>query len=305
MLGVWLVARKIVSVRRNVRRWIVTETVLTLLVTVSAMLLGFAGWTAYEHLQERRISIAAGSRTSESYTLAQALKTVAARHHPRIRMAILEIEGAGGETGLMEKGVVQVAIAPGDLPAGKSARSVAVLAGSPPLVLLARHDVDERIVYALTQVLTQFSGEIAAAAQVGKAAPQPLAVNIRKPVVKVKSDAPLHPGAAAFYDRDKTPFVSRHTRLIALVSAGLVLLGLWAWQWIRRARRIQVIETISFSPPADREPWTFSKILLESAGEVSVPLPVSAVAADERAERRVRGRNIRASVKAWVHFRRR
>ncbi|MGH9846564.1 MAG: hypothetical protein ACREEM_48315 [Blastocatellia bacterium] len=271
LLGVSLVERNIASLGRNARRWIVTKTVLTLLVLASVMLLGFAGWTAYDYLQERRISIAAGSRTEESYQLAQALKAVAERHYPHIKMAILEIEGAAGETGILENGLVQMAIAPADFPAGPSARSVAVLAGPSPRVLLARDDVDERVVYALTQMLTQFGAELTTAIPVGKAAPQPHAVSIQKPGVQAKSDAPLHPGAAAFYDWDKTPFVLRYAKLSALVSAGLVLLGLWIWQLRHRARRRQVIQTMSFSPPAEREPWTFSKILLESAGETSAP----------------------------------
>ena len=40
----------------------------------STLLLGFAGWLAYDHPQERHVSIAAGSRTAESYKLAQALQ---------------------------------------------------------------------------------------------------------------------------------------------------------------------------------------------------------------------------------------
>src|SRR5262245_9438978 len=84
LVGFSLIAHKTTSAGRNVWRWVVTKTVLTLLILASALLLGFAGWTAYDHLKERHVSIAAGSRTSGSYALAQALKTVTARHYPRI-----------------------------------------------------------------------------------------------------------------------------------------------------------------------------------------------------------------------------
>jgi len=269
------VAERIVSIGRNVWRWIVTESVLSLLVLASVLLLGFTGWTAYDHLQERRIFVAAGSRTAESYTLAEAMKTVTERHYPRIRLVLLEIEAAPGDAGMLEKDIVQLATVPGDLPAGPSARSVALLAGSPQRVLLARKDVDEQVVYALTQVLTQFSGELAAAIPAGRVEPQNVAsllATIRKPVANGQSNAPLHPGAAAFYDRDKTLFIFRYARLSALVAAGLVLLGIWIWHLRRRTQPKQIIQPVIFSPPAEREPWTFSKILLESAGENSAPI---------------------------------
>jgi hypothetical protein len=258
----------------------------------------------YDHLKERRISVAAGTRKTESYVLAQALKTVTERHYPRIKITILEIEGA---TEPLERGLVQLATVKSDAPASPSARSVAAL--SAKSLLLARSDADEKVVYALTQVLMQRGQELAAAIPAANAALRPLAAKVQKPGVESKSDVPLHPGAAAFYDRDKIPFVLRYAVIIALTFAGLVLSGLWVWELRRRSRRKQQAEKERqdriFAGLAARAPWGFSKLLLESAGEASAPLPVSAVASDERAERRARGRNIRASVKAWVHFRRR
>lgn len=282
LLVVSLVTGATVSVGRNARRWIVKETVPTLFVLAGATWLGFAGWVAYDHLREHHITIAAGSRTAESYALAQALKTVTARDFPRIRITILEIEGAAGNAGLLEKGVVQLAIAPGDLPAGPSARSVAVLPLSTPLALLARDDVDEGVVYSLTQALMQRGQELAASLTAGKAVSQSPAANLPKPEAPAKSNAPVHPGAAEFYDRDKIPFIRRHARLIALVSAGLVLPGLWAWRLSRRSRRKRELYRESderrLASLAEREPWTFARILLESIGEASQPLTARAVA---------------------------
>ena len=261
------VARRITSVGRSVWRRIVSETgVLTLLVLASAVWLGFAVWTAYDNRQEHQIAIAAGSGTSESYALAQALKTVTTRHYPRIRITVLEIEGA---TGLLEEGVVQLVAVPSDTPVGPSARSVAAL--TPQSLLLARSDVDNRVVYALTQTLLQRGPELADA--LTNAAFRPLAANVQKPDVTSTSAAPLHPGATAFYEWDKTPFVRRYSRLIAIVAAGLVLLGLWTGRWIhrmwRRRKMLRKKEERSFAELAARVPWSFSRLLLESTREVA------------------------------------
>ena len=171
------VARRITSVGRSVWRRIVSETgVLTLLVLASAVWLGFAVWTAYDNLQEHHIAIAAGSGTSESYALAQALKTVTTRYYPRIRITIPEIEAT---TERLEKGLVQLAAVPSDTPVGPSARSVAAL--TPQSLLLARSDVDNRVVYALTQTLLQRGPELADA--LTNAAFRPLAANVQKPEI--------------------------------------------------------------------------------------------------------------------------
>ncbi|HMV50450.1 MAG TPA: hypothetical protein PKD31_22100, partial [Blastocatellia bacterium] len=74
---------------------------------------------------------------------------------------------------------------------------------------------------------------------------------------------PLHRGAAAFYDRDKTLFVFRYARLSALIAAAIALIGLWIWRAKRRPKLKPVPQTVNFSPPTEREPWTFAKILRE------------------------------------------
>jgi Cu2+-exporting ATPase len=256
------------------KKWIVTETgVLTLLVAASAVWLGFAVWTAYDNLQEHHISIAAGSRTTESSALAQALKTVSERHYPHIRITLLEIKEPAG---LLDQGLVQLAAVPSDTPAGPNARSVAAL--TPQSLLLAHSDVDNRVVYALTQTLLQRRQELAEA--LNNAAFRPLAAQVQKPDVNSKSPMPLHPGAMAFYERDKTPFVRRYARLIVLVSVGLVLLGLWTWWWTwRRIRRTRLrrnmqrkLEERRLAELAAREPWSFSRLLMESAREAAPPM---------------------------------
>ncbi|MGH9842236.1 MAG: TAXI family TRAP transporter solute-binding subunit [Blastocatellia bacterium] len=281
-LGVALFVRKkrkkkpAAPVRRDVREVKPAKTALILLILFSALfgalLLSLAGLFAYDRLKERPISIAAGTRKTESYVLAQALKTVTERHYPHIKITILEIEDV---TEPLEKGLIQLATAKSDAPAGPSARSVAAL--SAKSVLLARGDADEKVVYALTQVLMQRGQELADAIPVANAALRPLMAKVQKP----NSETPLHPGAVAFYDGDKTPFVLRYAVIIALTFAGLVMSGLWAWElrrWSLRKRQAEkdrqerrFAGLTPSSGPAEGGPWTFSRLLQESAGEASQP----------------------------------
>jgi hypothetical protein len=271
MCGVWLVTKRINNGWLKVRvgvSWFVRETVLALLLLVCVILLGVTGWMAYDNFwKEHRVLIAAGSRPSENYAMAQALKTITARHFPRTRISVLEIEAAADDTGILEKDIVQLAVVSDDSSAGQSVRSIAVLSGSVPSVLLARNDVDEKVAYALAQVTTQFSQEFMAALPPPKTEPQPLATNTSKPAVKSNSSVPLHSGAAAFYDRNKTRFVVRHVKLIVLVLAWIAFVGLSAQYLKRRKPPQKEPVAIPYSPPIEREPWTFSKILLEATNE--------------------------------------
>jgi len=80
-----------------------------------------------ERTRVHRVTIAAGSRTGESYLLGQALKTVTGRHHPNIELTILETGGTAESLALLEQGRVTMAAAQADAPVGPLARLVAVL----------------------------------------------------------------------------------------------------------------------------------------------------------------------------------
>jgi hypothetical protein len=246
---------------------------LLLLITASIVWAGLIGWRVYERLRGHHLSLAAGARTAESYRLAKSLQSVTTLHALRLRLTILEIEAASRDDGVLEQGVVQLAIAPGDLPTGPSARSVALLAGATPQLLLTRYDVDEEAVDALMQALTQFSQESTPAKASGNAATPAPAAKFQQP--PAPSAAPLHPGAAAFYDREQTPFLRRYAKLMMFVLTGLILLVLWGWLLRRRTQRkrppqtSQKPQTISFSS----EPWTFAKILRESVEAAAPPSP--------------------------------
>ncbi|MFN7929526.1 MAG: hypothetical protein U0Y68_16585 [Blastocatellia bacterium] len=246
----------------------------------------WVGWRVYERWEEHHLSVAAGGRATESYRLARLLQSVTTLHAPRFRLAILEIEGAASDEGVLEKGVVQLTIVPADQLTGPSARGVALLPGEQPQLLLARYDVDEGAVYALLQVLTQFSAELAPAKASdkvpakagdktsGKAAAP--AATLQQP--PAASAASLHPGAVAFYGRAQASFLARYAKLLLLVLTGLVLLALWVWWGRRRAQqesRAQSKTPPHFAPSAGRAPWTFARILQESVAAAPRSAPIT------------------------------
>jgi len=73
------------------------------------------------------VTLAAGSRTGESYLLGQAIKAVVARHRPNIRIDVLETGGTAESLALLESGKVALAAAQADVPVGSAARLIAVL----------------------------------------------------------------------------------------------------------------------------------------------------------------------------------
>ncbi|MBC7926858.1 MAG: TAXI family TRAP transporter solute-binding subunit, partial [Bryobacteraceae bacterium] len=74
-----------------------------------------------------RLTIAAGARTGDSYVIGQALKVVVERHYPSLKITVLETGGTSENLKLLEERKVELATAQADVPAGDSARSIAVL----------------------------------------------------------------------------------------------------------------------------------------------------------------------------------
>jgi len=96
---------------------------LALSVTLVAVL-AIAWW---QQSRTEHITLAAGAPSGESYILGNALKTVVERHHPRIRITLLETGGTVENLSMLQDGRAQLATAQADIPAGPRARSVAVL----------------------------------------------------------------------------------------------------------------------------------------------------------------------------------
>src|SRR5262249_51300691 len=97
------------------------------LALLSLILAVVVGLTLYRRNQKYDLTIAAGARSGESFALAQALKPVAERHHPRLQIAARETGGTAENLDLLERKEAQLAAAQADVPAGPSTRLVALL----------------------------------------------------------------------------------------------------------------------------------------------------------------------------------
>ena len=75
----------------------------------------------------RTLRIAAGAPTGDSYLICRALKTVAEKTYPKLRVTVLETPGTVENLRLMEAGTVDLATAQADVSSGATARSVVVL----------------------------------------------------------------------------------------------------------------------------------------------------------------------------------
>jgi hypothetical protein len=280
LLGLVLLAFVLVA-RKKRRQQVVlpapgsrmARTAVLLLLLLTVLWPGLVGWVVYDYLQTHRLSIAADYSKKESYALAQALKTVTELHYPRIKLSLLEVEGAPD---LLEKGLVQLAIVQTDTIVGPPARSVAAIATQN--LLLARSEVDKRVVYALTQVLIERGPELADAFPSTQAALRPLANQAQPPLVGVKSTPPLHSGAAAYYEQDKTSWLLKYATLNALAFLGLVLLVGWLWVWLRRTRRqqqaVKKSQELRFAGLAKPAPWSFARLLRADAPQAVRSLKV-------------------------------
>jgi TRAP-type uncharacterized transport system substrate-binding protein len=99
--------------------------ILLSLISVAVATWWFIDWRGRTRVYN--VTLAAGSRTGESYLLGQALKAVVARHRPNIRIDVLETGGTAESLALLESGKVALAAAQADVPVGSAARLIAVL----------------------------------------------------------------------------------------------------------------------------------------------------------------------------------
>jgi len=97
------------------------------LALLSLLLVLGIGVASYERNRKYSLAIAAGARSGESYVLAQALKTVAERHHQNLKISVRETGGTAENLALLERKDAQLAAAQADVPTGPSARLVALL----------------------------------------------------------------------------------------------------------------------------------------------------------------------------------
>jgi type II secretory pathway pseudopilin PulG len=100
-------------------------------------------------------------------------------------------------------------------------------------LLVARTDVSDDVVQAITDVLMVHRQEMAA--EITEAPVRALLSNIRKPEGAMGLAVAVHPGALAYYNPNPTSFVTSHPDLIGF----LVLAAAVAWLWMGSLRRVR------------------------------------------------------------------
>lgn len=106
--------------------------------------------------------------------------------------------------------------------------------------LLARETVDPEVVRAITSVLFERRQELAAAIPPRQSEVAPLLANIHQPETDTGMSPPLHPGAQAYYDRDKPSFIQEYADYVGLILTVILLMGSWVWEgkrWIERQQK--------------------------------------------------------------------
>ncbi|MDX2216689.1 MAG: TAXI family TRAP transporter solute-binding subunit [Oculatellaceae cyanobacterium bins.114] len=84
-------------------------------------------WVVLTGSQVRELTLAAGDPEGESYILSQAIAQVITANNPKLHVTVISTSGSDENLKLLENGKVNLATAQADVPAGSSARAIAVL----------------------------------------------------------------------------------------------------------------------------------------------------------------------------------
>ena len=93
-------------------------------------------------------------------------------------------------------------------------------------MLVARDDVPEDVIRAITRVLFEKRRELALRT--------PLAALIRQPELKQGTMLPVHRGALSYYDREKPSLLEEKAEFLALILSSIVVLGSVGIAFVRR-----------------------------------------------------------------------
>ena len=128
-------------------------------------------------------------------------------------------------------------------------------------LLLANDQVDANIIRKLIQTIYENRQEIANEIPLDHAEVKPLISSISPPKENSGVDIFLHPGAAAFYDKDKPSFIQEYADYIGLLLTILLL----AFQWIRQLKL-----WIEKSKKDEADEYIKSAISLMKAGQYQI-----------------------------------
>jgi uncharacterized protein len=114
-------------------------------------------------------------------------------------------------------------------------------------LLLTSNKVDKNVIQEITTILSENRQEIANAIAQEYAEVKPLVATIDRPNITSSAGITLHPGALAYYDRDKRSFVQENADFLAFILTVILLTVEWIRQlkiWIARGKKDEADEYI-------------------------------------------------------------
>jgi TRAP transporter TAXI family solute receptor len=106
--------------------------------------------------------------------------------------------------------------------------------------LLARDTASAASIQAVTSVLLERRGEVMEEVPASMEEIRLLLVQVRRPETQAGLGPPLHPGAKAFYDKDKPSFLLAHADYVGLILTVGLMAGSWIWElkrWMQREQK--------------------------------------------------------------------
>ncbi|WP_016870690.1 TAXI family TRAP transporter solute-binding subunit [Fischerella thermalis] len=107
-------------------------------------------------------------------------------------------------------------------------------------LLVASENIDNNVIREITRIIFENRQEIADAIAENHVEVKPLIASIRRPRDNDGTGIFIHPGAIAFYERDKPSFVQENADFLALILTIFLLVISWLRQlklWVERSKK--------------------------------------------------------------------
>jgi TRAP transporter TAXI family solute receptor len=175
------------------------------------------------------------------------------------------------------------------IPEGAYSGSPAVPAQDIPTVavhrnLLARDTANQEAIRAITETLLTRRQEIMEQVPPNLTEVRLLLVQVHRPDPQTGLGPALHPGALAFYDKDKPSFLMAHSDFVGLMLTVGLMAGSWIWElrrWVQRKQKsnadkysnrvvdlISHVQEIQSLPPLDQTWNELLQILTEAVRDL-------------------------------------
>jgi uncharacterized protein len=181
------------------------------------------------------------------------------------------------------------AFGPATIPEGAYSGSPAVPAQDIPTVavhrtLLARDTANQEAIRAITEVLLSRRQEIMEQIPAKLTEVRLLLVQVHRPDAQTGLGPAVHPGALAFYDKDKPSFLMAHSDFVGLMLTVGLMAGSWIWElrrWVQRQQKsnadkysnrvvdlISHVQEIQSLPPLEKTWGELLQILTEAVRDL-------------------------------------